>query len=552
MKTLNRFFPKGLPKKLLWGAAAAAIAAGLSWFWSSRTTLIKRAPVNFIDPADTHGRPLVRTDLGSVLGYVHQPGVLRFSRIPFAAPPVGTLRFRPPQPALSWDGILDTRKPGPICIQRLTNENKDHPGGQSEDCLSLTISTPSLTEKRPVIVWLHGGGLANGGNHNSTYDGANFVNRGDVVFVNLQYRVGALGWLDVSPLDDDKTLPPGQLDVVAGLEWVQRNIEQFGGDPDNITLMGESAGAYLTASLLVLPAAQPLFHKAILQSGVYDVWEIPADRRALLQRVLTQTKATTLDDLQQLSPQVLQKVEEDIHQFSLTKGWPGPMPWYRPRGVTQAALETVAQQGKPILHGTLNNEFHLFLLSYGNSEPYEQLFKGFLKSQGLSSTQLDSLVEQIRPVVSDRNEQDVLVDLISAIYMHYPHSIVSEHYGANAPVYSYLINWTTPNFPELGAMHALDLPLVFGNFENWTWAIGENPPQNLSRNMQDAWIAFAKTGNPNHQAIPPWPTYNSENRSMMVFGENQRETIRVVDDPLGWVRELGPRLNGMISSPSRE
>lgn len=543
MKKLNKCLRGMLPGTSFIRGFLGAIASSLPWLLHIQGGIVQRASTTFLENAD--GDPVAYTDAGPVLGYGHEAGVLRFSRIPFAAPPIGHLRFLPPHPVAPWTQILDTRQPGPICIQQVTQGNKHYPAGQSEDCLSLAVTTPNLDNaKRPVIVWLHGGGLASGGNHDATYDGANFVSRGDVVFVNVQYRLGALGWLDVSPLggeDVQQSHRNGQLDVVASLEWVQRNIEQFGGDPNNITLMGESAGAYLTASLLLLPETQPLFHKAILQSGVYDAWEMQADRRELLQRVLIKARATTLRDLQQASPQKLQQIEEDIYWFGRSKGWPAPKPWYGPQGITGDAFAAAARQGKPILHGTLKHEFHLFLLSYGNNNAYGQIVDGFLKSLGLSDFQIEQLVTQIQPSLPERSRPDLLVDLISAIYMHYPHAMLAENYK-DAPVYSYLIDWAAPNFPKLGAIHGLDVPLVFGNFESWAWALGDNPPQELSRNMQDAWIAFAKTGNPSQPGIPSWPAYTENNRATLVFSED----TTVVDDPLGWVRELGPVIDGML------
>ncbi|WP_215618750.1 carboxylesterase/lipase family protein [Leptothoe kymatousa] len=525
------------------GAVLGAIATAFSWVWSPNKQVVKQAPVTFLENAV--GQPVAHTTAGDVLGYTHATGVLRFARIPFAAPPIDHLRFLPPQPVAPWQGILDARQPGPICIQRFTATNKKHPAGQSEDCLSLTVTTPKLDQaKRPVIVWLHGGGLANGGNHDATYDGANFVTRGDVVFVNVQYRLGALGWLDVSPLGDEhvkQSKQNGQLDVIAALNWVQRNIAQFGGDPNNVTLMGESAGAYLAASLLLLPEAEPLFHKAILQSGVYDAWEIPADRQELLQRVLTKAKATTLEELQQVSAKTLQTIEQDIYQYGRSKGWPDPMPWYSLQGITSDAFAAAAHQGKPVLHGTLKHEYHLFLLSYGKNNPHGQIVNGFLKILGLNNQQIQQLIEQIQPFSPDRSQQDLRVDLISAIYMHYPHAMFAENYR-HAPTYSYLIDWAAPQYPELGAIHALDLPLVFGNFDNWTWALGDTHPEELSHKMQNAWIAFAKTANPNHSDIPSWPTYGQSQRATMVFGE----TTKVVEDPLSWVRDLGPILDTML------
>lgn len=509
--------------------------------------VIKQATTQWLDETAVDHRLVATTDVGKVLGYRHKTGVLRYVSIPFASPPVGDRRFQPPQPVSPWTGVLDRRKAGPSCIQRVTNADEASQWIQSEDCLSLTITTPNLDNaKRPVIVWIHGGGLAAGGNHHSTYDGTNFVTRGDIVFVNVQYRLGMLGWLDVSSLggnDVQQSGLNGQLDVLAGLEWVQRNIDQFGGDPNNVTLMGESAGAYLVASLLPMPAAQPLFTKAILQSGVYDVWDIPVDRHGLLEQVLERAHVDSLAGLRQLDAQTIQTLETDIHGFVLSQGFPDPMPWYGPRGLTHGDFKRAALHGKPVLHGTLKHEYHLMVLAYQGDNPHRQLADGYLGNLGLDDTQINTLVNQIKQALPDRSENDLLVDLASAIHMHYPHAIISEHYGSQAPVYTYLIDWISPNFPELGAIHGLSLPLVFGNFKAWSWAVGNTPPFALSNNMQDAWIAFARTGNPSHGNIPEWPVYDHNLRLTMRFGD----TCAVVSDPLKWVRELGPTLNRLLS-----
>ncbi len=507
--------------------------------------IINRTKITLLDESSLDHRLVAQTDTGKVLGYRHPKGVLRYSSIPFAAPPVGKQRFQPPQPISPWSGVLDTRKPGPSCIQRVTKDNEASLHTQSEDCLSLTVTTPNLDNaKRPVIVWLHGGGLTAGGNHHSTYDGANFSARGDVVFVNVQYRLGILGWLDVSSLGEDdvqQSSQTGQLDVIAGLDWVQRNITQFGGDPNNVTLMGESAGSHLAVSLLLHAEAQSLFDKVILQSGVHSVWQIPVDRHELLQLVLKQANVDSLAGLRQVDAKTIQNIETQIKQFALSKGLADPMPWYSIRGITNQDFERAAHNGKPVLHGTLKDEYHLFILSYSGQAPHRQFADAYLGGLGLDSSQIDTLVTQIKQSLPHRQEHDLLVDLASAIHMHYPHSIVSEQYGAIAPVYTYLIDWAAPNFPELGAMHGLDLPLVFGNFDAWSWALGRTPPQPLSNDIQDAWIAFARTGNPNHDNLPTWPVYDKENRSTMQFGD----TYQVISDPLEWVRGVGATIDNL-------
>ncbi|MEM7017095.1 MAG: carboxylesterase family protein [Pseudomonadota bacterium] len=528
--------------------AAAIAAAALYFMFFSGGAIVENMPVTILDEHAVDAKLVAQTDTGKVLGFQHEKGVLQFASIPFAAPPVGQLRFQPPTPRQPWTGVLDAREMGPSCIQEVSFFDTASQREQSEDCLWLTLNTPNLdTKKRPVIVWIHGGGLYAGGNGDPTYDGAIFSSRGDIVFVNLQYRLGVLGWLDVSHLGGDDAKDSslaGQQDVLAGLAWVQRNIANFGGDPDNITIMGESAGAYLVASLLWLPEAQPLFHKAILQSGVYDVWEMSADRQELTQFVMDSVGAKTLEELRQVDGKSIQQAQAAVTGFATSKGIVDPMPWYGPRGITAEDVKHAADYGKPVLHGTLKDEYHFFTLLMSGDDAHKQLANSILGSLGLDESQISTLVTQTQKALPERKLEDVYVDVITATYMHYPHMILADAQSVNAPVYTYLIDWTAPKRPDLGAFHALDLPIIFGNFEPWSWALGDNPPVKLSNDMQDAWIAFARTGNPTHENIPNWPVYDTEKRHTMRFGD----TYQIQEDPLGWVREIGGALDAFVKA----
>ena len=214
---------------------------------------------------------MVTTDKGQVLGETRENGTVQFRSIPFAAAPVGEWRYQPPQPKAAWQDVLDARAPVTRCMQQYPWIWPDWPGDQSEDCLWLSVTTPALDQqKRPVIAWVHGGGLFFGGGGEGTYDGANLAKRGDVVVINLQYRLASYGWLDLSEFGEDKGAPThAEQDLIAGLQWIKNNIAQFGGDPDNVTIMGESGGSMAVASLLRREAADDLYHKVILQSAVF-------------------------------------------------------------------------------------------------------------------------------------------------------------------------------------------------------------------------------------------------------------------------------------------
>lgn len=522
-------------------------AGGVFYFQSMHVTLVEIAPSTIISETSADGELVVTTENGKVQGYQHDKGFIRFASIPFAAPPIDELRFQPPQAVEPWSGVLDSREAGPSCLQKTTLLSDDPAlRYQSEDCLGLVLSTPKLDEKkRPVIVWVHGGGLTVGGANEATTDGANFTARGDVVFVSLQYRLGTLGWLDVAHLggkEVEHSAFNGQLDVVAGLEWVHNNIERFGGDSNNVTVMGESAGAFLIASLLMRPEADEFYNKLILQSGVIEVWELPVDRRNFSDTLMDEMNLKTLADLQALDLIAMREFESNSYKVASARGFPDPMPWYGHRGITADHIAEAAAKNKPILHGTLQNEYHLFLIGYDGDDKTQQLTDAILGALDIDRGQVSELVERVKPYLPHRSDTDLAVDVVSAIFMHYPHSIVSERYGASVPVYTYLIDYVASEIPEWGAFHALDLPIVFGTLDTWSFAFGDQLPHQLSDDMQDAWIAFARTGNPNHGNIPVWPAYDQRDRSTLVFGDN----THLAKDPLAWVRPLAQVVDSMV------
>jgi para-nitrobenzyl esterase len=216
------------------------------------------------DPA-----PTVRIESGRISGALGDDGVRVYRGIPFAAPPVGDLRWRPPQPVEAWDGVRECIEFGPACPQPASMIG-DTPALQDEDCLYLNVWTAAADEPLPVMVWIHGGGCTTGAGSQSVYDGARFARRG-VVLVTINYRLGPLGYLAHPLLSAESghgvSGNYGLLDQIATLQWVQRNIAQFGGDPDCVTIFGESAGAQSVCWLMVSPLAEGLFHRAIAESG---------------------------------------------------------------------------------------------------------------------------------------------------------------------------------------------------------------------------------------------------------------------------------------------
>ena len=498
---------------------------------------------------------VVQTDSGKVLGYSLPQGGLRFASIPFAALPVGELRYLPPQPVEPWADIRDVRELGASCIQAtpaLINDASLEQ--QSEDCLWLSVTTPALDQaQRPVLVWIHGGGNFTGSNRSARFDGAKLSARGDLVFVSMQYRLGALGWMDVSSLGGAEvanSMRNGQLDQLAALEWIQRNIDQFGGDPNNVTIMGESAGSYNVAAILVRPDSQHLFHKAILQSGVFDPGKAMVDRQQGLATYMKVTGADSLEALRTESVTDIRAAEAALWGEAASLGLPDPMAFYVPTpAVTPELLRQAAAWGKPVLHGTTADEYQLFVLSMTGENRAERLAQGMFEATGLGESKLTKLMGFMSQVAPERSEDDLYLDMLTAAFMHYPHQILSDGYGKHAPVYMYLFDWKSNKTPELGAFHALDVPVVFGNYHGWISDLGidtNNPPLALTAVMQDAWAAFARTGNPNHSGLPAWPAYEPSQRATMRFAEHSE----LVENPFPWMREFAGLLESRSSSDS--
>src|SRR5579864_9632693 len=248
---------------------------------------------------------VVKTAFGSTKGEREQ-GVFVFRGIRYAASPVGTLRFRPPVPPIAWTGVRSAGDFGPACPQLVEiDPTENNNSVMSEDCLGVNVWTPGADDKtRPVMVWIHGGGFIEGSARNTWYDGAKLAGRGDVVVVTAQYRMGAWGFLDLSDMggqDFGQSGNVGLLDQVAALKWVRENIAAFGGDPSNVTLFGQSAGAGSVGMLMVMPAARGLFHKAIMESGTPKELNDKATAAEVSRTYMKIAGASKIEELQKLT-----------------------------------------------------------------------------------------------------------------------------------------------------------------------------------------------------------------------------------------------------------
>jgi para-nitrobenzyl esterase len=481
------------------------------------------------------------TVAGSVIDDVHV-----FKGIPFAAPPVGALRFRPPRPAEPWTGTRDATHYGPVAPQNASPMeslfNGPQPAQSEADCLTLNVFTPAADgAKRPVMVWIHGGAFIGGSGATPWYDGRSFATRGDVVVVTVNYRLGALGFLHLDDIGGEAYGGSGNLgilDQVAALEWVRDNIEAFGGDPGNVTAFGESAGAMSVGTLLGLPLAKGLFVKAIPQSGAAHNTRL-ADAatdvaRQFLDALGLPATADGVATMQELPLDALLSAQATLSmQLAATGGLPfapvvdGVILPERPID----AIGGGSAADVRVLIGTTRDEMKLFgmmdpSLSDISEEKLVRRAAAFIGGDAERAAHIIDTYRAARPGLSP-------ADLWSALSTDYIFTIpavrlAERQSGLGNDVYVYRFDWATPVFGGvLGACHALEIPFMFNNLDAAGSSMFTGPAsaemRAMALTMHDAWHTFARTGSPGTS----WPKYTSDNRNVMQFNLESA----VVQDP---------------------
>jgi para-nitrobenzyl esterase len=420
-------------------------------------------------------------------------------------------------------------------------------GPQGEECLNLNVFTPAPGPgRRPVLFWIHGGGFTHGSGSEPLYDGGRLAGRGDVVVVTINYRLGALGYLYLADHLPGEGLSAnaGQLDQVAALEWVRDNIEAFGGDPLNVTIFGESAGAAAVGTLLAMPAAKGLFHRAILQSGSGRAHE-PAAASAIAGMLLDELGldgATAGGLLSLPAGRIVEAQGVVVEKTRASGGLPfGPVR----DGATLphsplAAVRQGAAAAIPVLIGTNRDEIKLFAAMTRRPEIDEAtLINGALAAlPGAADADARAVVGIFRESRSRRGLPATNLDILDAIQSEARFRAgalrLAEAQRTHQPqTYVYLFTYASPaRGGSLGSCHALEMPFVFGTLDAPTQDrfAGTGPAvERLSANMMDAWLSFARTGSPAHEGIGPWPAYDATTRPTMIFDL----ACGVERDPLG-------------------
>lgn len=488
---------------------------------------------------------VVETAQGKVEGAARD-GVRVFLGIPYARPPVGPLRLRPPQPMAPWAGVRPALAFGagapqsPSMMGRLLGIGF---GEHDEDCLSLNVWTPACDgARRPVLVWLHGGGFVFGASNQPIYSGAPLARRGDAVVVSVNYRLGALGWLALPALAEEEGGVAGNLgllDQIAALRWVRENVACFGGDPDNVTLFGESAGAMSVGTLLGTPAARGLFRRAILQSGAAHNASSP-DVGAGVAHALLKEMGLAQDDLAGLRAapvEALLAAQQRVlaELFGRMPGLPF-QPVVDGDVLPRPPLEAVADglsADVSILLGTNLEEWKIFGLGDPTLKTLDH--DGLLERvervvPGACDTGLRHAERAVATYRSAREGQHPTepADLFAAIegdrIFRVPAVRLAEAARRHAPhVYKYLFTWRSPALGGLlGSCHALEIPFVFGTTDvpALRGFVGEGEGVGrLSGYMMDAWLSFARSGSPRAEGLGEWPAYDGERRATMLLGE---------------------------------
>jgi para-nitrobenzyl esterase len=501
---------------------------------------------------------IVETGAGKIRG-LNQSGVMAFRGIPYGASTAGRSRFMPPTKFRSWTGVREAFELGPRCPQIASGlipevAAVDRGETMGEDCLVLNVWTPSVGKEQnlPVMVWLHGGGYSVGSAGFTIYDGANLAKKHNVVVVGINHRLNVFGFLYLAEIGGGKyarSSNVGMLDIVAALEWVRDNIAGFGGDSKRITLFGQSGGAGKVSTLMAMPSAKGLFHRAIIESRPTEKGASREDASKAAERYLAKLglNSNQINEAQKLPM-------EQLVAAMGAGGNPGnPMfrlePTVDERLLPSDLFDPKTAQvsaSVPLIAGSVETEVAFFpnqqLDPIDDATLHQNVRKTLPRADDMQVDQLIQAYRKGRPNIANT---DLFLTLASDASFRRSVLIEAEHKSAigKAPVFLYYFTWHSPvRGGKLRSFHTLDLPFVFDNLDAGVSMTGTGADRvALSDRMSSAWVAFARTGNPNHAGLPHWPTFDSSERATMIFDKE----CRAADDPNGEVRVM---LNSLLAN----
>ena len=491
---------------------------------------------------------IATTESGKIQGFI-QDEIYTYLGVPYAR----AERFMAPKKVEKWNGIKQTVTFGTYFSQ---GESMVSSGGwfagpkleMSENSHNLNIWTPGIKDgkKRPVMVWLHGGGFRSGSSaENYFYDGKNLSKTGDVVIVSVNHRLNLLGFLDLSAYGEKykNSANVGIMDLVASLEWIRDNIEEFGGDPNNVTIFGESGGGAKVLTLMATPAAKGLFHKAISESGAVEEMGMTLLPEKTTRRVAELTlenlglNAKNVDEIQKIpyekvmeaTEKALAKTAEEQGYKNVLTGQPG-LDWV-PKLDSYIPVEPVgekySEQSKdiPLLIGTNLTEWETmpFLISNNKVENKNKMSNVELKKRTKEKyvDRAEAIAKEFKRAYPERKAADVLyVDALLRKQTLKTTRLKADQNGAL--VYSYIFAWDNPMADGMAmSFHSAEIPFVFNNIDKVEGTLKgrEKDAYKLAGKISQVWINFARTGNPNVKGLPKWLPYNTKNGAVMIFDD---------------------------------
>ncbi|HEY0332736.1 MAG TPA: carboxylesterase/lipase family protein [Stenotrophomonas sp.] len=499
--------------------------------WTAMPSLARAA-----DGADA---PLATVRSGRLRGY-RDRGVAVFKGIPYGAD-TAAYRFQAPRAETPWQGVREASGYGLACPQPKSDE------ATSEDCLRLNVWTPGLRDgrPRPILFYIHGGAYNTGSGSSPLYDGVNLCRRGDVVVVTVNHRLNAFGYLHLAPFGGQDLADAGnvgQLDLVQALQWVQQHAHEFGGDAGNVTVFGQSGGGAKIATLMAMPAARGLFHRAWTMSGQQVTACGPRAARQRAELVLEALKLTPtqVDQLRTVPAEQLVAAAQlrDPSRAERTSLYLGPVLDGRSVPVHPFWPEAPRQSaGIPMVIGNTHDETRGFLgHDPGNFSLAWDDLPAKLEAQQYVDLPTRVVVEEYRRLYPQYSPSDVFFAATTA-GRSWRGAIEEAEARARqgAPTWAYQLDWHSPLQPQLGAYHTLDIPLVFDNVQVTEARTGDSEQARaMAGRMSDALLAFARNGDPNDSALPHWERYDLARRQTMIFAGKTRQE----DDPRGGERRL--------------